>query len=1388
MRETPPHILLTNYAMLEYLLLRPDDTAFFDGDTGRHWRFIVLDEMHVYNGAKGAEIAMLLRRVRDRVNNSTPGRVQYIGTSATLGTGKPIKEVAAYATALFDETVQHHDTDPNLRDVVTPEFADSPAPHPTWKADPSTFPAILQTLTTGAAAPGLPTTLPPHTTTDAQGLLEALDAEHHVIALRAHLSTTPLDISEASGTAFSGISQEQLRALLDICTSSHNKTEPLVPARYHYILRAIEGAFVCLSQKHPPNTPKLQLDRHKECPLCAASGTTSTMFEFGVCGRCGASYIIGRKEEPATGDGVVIVHAPPQHRGLTYLLLDEQATEDDEDEAAVVDDEQAKTNTWPGWLCTACGGLFEDGTARCACSALRQVTVAEPSKAKPRKTVAGAASLNEIGKPLRRCPACTGRTNSDIVLRFFTGQDAPVAVIATALYQSIPGDPHTATIGEGRKLLSFSDNRQDAAFFAPYLQRTYSRAVQRRLLWQVLHHSQQHHDGPLRFEDLVPRMRRLAEEHLVLDPDSSSATKNTTVRRWLMAEVLATDRRQSLDSVGLAEITVDTPQGVAAPVALTKLGFTQTEALDIAAVMLETLRSNAAVNLPEDVDIADQSFAPRNIVTAVRVTDPANGVIAWMPARGKNRRLDYLIKLFARRDIQADPIDVLDRIWHWLTHSDSPWSKALQRTKVPKHGFAFRINPAWITMIPETPDHQPYECSNCRQVAWRNVSDVCPAYSCDGTLQPAPPAGRPAAAHFRHLYTRLNPSAMRAEEHTAQLETDEAAARQQEFLDGTVNTLSCTTTFELGVDVGDVHTVLMRNVPPSPANYVQRAGRAGRRGSSTPLVVTFAQRRSHDLHHFKDPMRLIRGHVDVPILSLQNPLIARRHIHAVAFAAYERKHVSAGGSAHKYVSSFFRAAPGQSTAPVHDFIAWLRSHPKDLGDAIQRITPAELAHTLGTKTWDWVTALTNENSDDTGENHGWLTRAINEITDDIDDIDAQMDAATAAISDHRANNRDKDVDSQLILQKQLNRVKRTLQERQLISHLATRVVLPKYGFPVDVVALDVWRAGDAGAEKLDLSRDLRVAITDYAPGSKVVANKALWECTGLRVHAGKSLLNYIWAECECGSFRTKHIPDNQDREPGPCQSCGSTETTSKYTFVVPLFGFVGRRSKEQPGDTRPPKLGWAQSHFSDYADGQPTPEQISVGSGVLEASFSRQGRITAINEGPAQKGFMICMSCGHGQPAVATGGKTETHVRPNTQRECNGFLSHRHLGHQYLTDVLELSLPFPTTPPEARSALYALLAAMPDVGIPVGDVDGTLRQGPNRSSSLIVFDTVPGGAGHVRRVCDRLPVLITGALRAATCDCEERASCYGCLRTYHNQRFHEELARGDALTVLNALT
>ncbi len=119
MQESPPHILLTNYAMLEYLLLRPSDAPLFDGATAESWRQLVIDEAHVYGGAQGAEVAMLLRRVRDRVLSSRRGQLQCFATSATLGRGvEDYPQLVAFGEALFDERFEWNPDDPSRQDVV----------------------------------------------------------------------------------------------------------------------------------------------------------------------------------------------------------------------------------------------------------------------------------------------------------------------------------------------------------------------------------------------------------------------------------------------------------------------------------------------------------------------------------------------------------------------------------------------------------------------------------------------------------------------------------------------------------------------------------------------------------------------------------------------------------------------------------------------------------------------------------------------------------------------------------------------------------------------------------------------------------------------------------------------------------------------------------------------------------------------------------------------------------------------------------------------------------------------------------------------------------------------------------------------------------------------
>ena len=1380
-RQRPPHILLTNYAMLEYLLLRPADTSLFDGPTGRHWRFIVLDEVHVYSGAQGAEVAMLLRRVRDRVNASEKGRIQYMGTSATLGRNeRDYPRLAEFARTLFDEEVEYAEADSARRDIVSPKHRQLRQAAPSWEAESEDFEAILAGLSRGAVpddlfelliSRGAPECGPGDSALDRLGSM--LPTERHVVGLQELLASGAVDVVEVARRLFGGNTgrDQQLVALVEVCSRIRSPATraPLVPARYHFFVRALEGAFVCCSPEHPDGRPRLRLNRHEHCPACADSAGRSKMFESGVCMKCGASYILGTAEDDDECN-TLLGWPGPHDADLRYLLVSAEGTGDepeDEDEQAVVPDEETETDIDRRRLCTRCGALTEGHEVSCAClpRLAIDVTVAHPARR---------------GQPLRRCVACTGRSNGPIVLRFLTGQDAPVAVVATALYQALPAsqEPGAAgRVGQGRRLLSFSDSRQDAAFFAPYLSRTYSQAIQRRLIWMAAERLAEEHP---RFGDLVDPVRREAESRLVLDEDDGSMHNRTEVRTWLMREVLAVDRRQSLDGIGLAEIGLALPRGVDVPQPLRELGFTEEEALNLARVMLETLRLQASVHLPEGVEIDRPEFAPRNVVTNVRREESGRRILAWIPGSGLNRRLDYLQRLFERRAAEGDPLQLLRDIWtRWLTAPGYSWSRILRPVNNRWHGLVHALDPERIIVRPASEAGLAYRCDMCQQVWWRSVSGVCPSYRCRGTLQPADVS---PIDHYRHLYTSLEPIGMRVEEHTGQLAADYAAELQQRFVDGEVNVLSCSTTFELGVDVGEVQAILMRNVPPSPANFVQRAGRAGRRTGSAALSVTFAQRRSHDLHYFRNPADLVEGRLGVPIVSLLNPRIVRRHVHAVAFAEFERAQVAEGGEWHRTVDSFFVAPEAEGGAPVRRFVEWLRTHPIELGEAIGRIVPTRASASIGANDWSWVDALA-EFSDENVE-FGWLRRVEEEVVADLTGISEELDDVELQINRSRAAGEGARAESLSGRQRGLLRVERTLKERRLIDYLAQRVILPKYGFPVDVVSLDARRSGDPQAERLELTRDLRLGITEFAPGSRVVADGALWETAGLRIPTGLGLPTHSWAVCAgCDVFRTR-----LGEEPGECTNCSdSTRRSESGKFVIPMFGFVGRRCEERLGESRPPRAGSSDFHFSDYMADPPVFETVPCGRGEVSIRTSPQGQITVINRGPARRGFRVCFTCGHAEAAPVRGAvPAAAHTRPGSGRDCSGSLAFRHLGHQYLTDVVEVQLPVSMTTVQARSTLYAFLEGVTAIGISRGDVNGTLRpSGHAGRVNVVLFDAVPGGAGHAARIAERFPELLQAALRVVDhCECGEDSSCYGCLRSYANQRYHDELVRGDALDVL----
>lgn len=1348
MQQTPPAILLTNYAMLEYLLLRPQDSSLFDGSTGKHWRFLVLDEAHVYGGAQGAEVAMLVRRLKDRVVSSRTGALQAFATSATLGAGRQdYPALLRFGRTLFSEPFEWDDVDPGRQDIIEAHRL------PLTRGEPrgALSDQVIRELARAHAEPsldGLSSVALEHGLVPPSGgesggayLFSLLRHDARVVRMQEQLQRGAVLLRDLADDLCGGDS-DLLVDLVDLCVAAKPDPDaaPLLPARYHFFVRGLEAATACLHPDHVDGTARLRLSRSKVCDSCIRHGRDSHMFELGVCRSCHAEFVVGRR-----GGGDLLRDADHE-RDASYFLLAATGDGDDDDEASLTGRVSAAYSFAPTHLCVACGQL---GPRACRCSSptIDVVEVIPPG-----------------GERLSRCPSCSSRTSGDIVMRFVTGGDAPGSVVASALYQQLPPsrDPrHVDVVGEGRKLLTFSDSRQDAAFFAPFLERTYQRGIQRRLIQQTLEEAR---DPELALEDVVIAVRRLGEDQLILDPDASRTTNEREVNTWLAQEVLAFDRRLSLEGVGLAEISPAVPRKHRPPAFLTDLGLSEHEIVDLVLALLGTVRQQGAVETPQGVDIRDRRFEPRNYEVGFREIGPERGVQGWRPSVGANSRLDLLQKVFAARGIGADPSAVLSELWRFLTSADSPWAQVWVSSSHRKAGVLHRL--AWdrLRIAPVSDSHRPGRCDRCRRLWWRTVAEVCPGWRCDGTVRPVGDTADLRSDHYASLYLGLLPAAMSVAEHTAQWTSSEASALQDRFTRGALNVLSCSTTFELGVDVGDVQAVFLRNMPPSPANYVQRAGRAGRRTGSAALVVTFAQRRSHDLTFFNRPDRMVNGVVDPPVIHLENEAIVRRHLHSVAFAAFERSWVDAGNEQHGTVEAFFEK-DADGCVGVEALEGWLRDRPAGLGSALRRVVPAELQGQLGLTEWAWVDALTRPSEEE--PTHGWLMRAAGEAQDDLRRLTDQFEEAVAERDLARAQ--------------RLERVRTTMARQQLIGYLSRKNVLPKYGFPVDVVSLDISGSGTDLSTKLELSRDLRVAISEYAPGSKVVAGGRLWESRGLRVRQNMAWPHYAWGECaSCGAFRKALGSDL----PTTCTSCGSENAGSKKgVMVVPLFGFVGIDS-DAPGEARPPRSGFADSYFAAYRDEVPLYQPVAGAAAGLEARTSKQGQVVVINRGR----FRICEWCGHTE-AVTTGGggrRERSHPRLDGRgRECKGTLQFRQLGHEYLSDVLELKVGLSSLSDAVESLLYALIEGAAVLGIPRDDLAGTL----SHDGSLVIFDAVPGGAGHAQRIHDNLIAVMETALdRMRSCpDCEIDSSCYSCLRSYSNQRSHDRLRRGLAIEMLELL-
>ena len=269
---------------------------------------------------------------------------------------------------------------------------------------------------------------------------------------------------------------------------------------------------------------------------------------------------------------------------------------------------------------------------------------------------------------------------------------------------------------------------------------------------------------------------------------------------------------------------------------------------------------------------------------------------------------------------------------------------------------ARRLNPDWWRLKHIGRTGSIFRCNTCNRIQGISVKGVCTRHRCPGTVVEIP-SNNLELNHYRYLYETNFPGSFRVEEHTAQLDKEEAREYQKDFREGKISVLSCSTTFELGVDLGDLDTIFLRNVPPEAFNYAQRVGRSGRRSGFPGFAVTYCKRSPHDLYHFSDPQQMLSGNVRPPVLAIRNEKIVLRPSYGTQSCTFFFKADSARFDNVKSLVEDFYSPKGNS-----EFSTFLNQHRTQLELIMSSIVPEDLWSEIGILNGSWIDKLSGNNS------------------------------------------------------------------------------------------------------------------------------------------------------------------------------------------------------------------------------------------------------------------------------------------------------------------------------------------------------------------------------------------------------------------------------------------
>lgn len=1351
-RERPPHLLFTNYSMLEYLLIRPNDYTIFEEQRLKNWKYVVLDEVHTYNGSLGIELSLLLRRL----TGLAPKRPQFILTSATLGQqGKSEADIIKFATSLTS-------TEYGIGDII---FAKrSPLQEAaSYRVEGNDYQIIKDNMESVGEVKKV---VGKYYSTDSSNvrevLFEFLVRDENVHALSTLLKTGSKDFNILYNRLYEHMSKEELIALIDIINAAEKDGIGLFDLKYHSFVRPLSGAYITYGKE-----PKLSLTKTNEIDGMKA-------FEVGNCRYCSSPYIIGKIQHRADNQMDYLLqnkeidiyenYGSDQYAKIDYFLLENAVNEEEVDNKIL--EEYS--------ICAKCGEIHAAenlNAKKCKCEDEYRFIVYRIIQKKSNDE-------DTIYNNIVQCPCCGHKSKSGVVKALNMGKDEGTALIAQMLYEAIDeGEPETKQIKKislkpmskvirtpkeekVKQYLAFSDSRQQASFAAVFFDSNHVRMLRKRLIWEMIVQNDYKDMG---VDELASYLTEFIKTKNLFQNDMDSH-KNAWAA--ILVDLLRVDGAYDGEGLGLYYFDLDiheilneiSDSDIEDTFAMYNCKMNKEELNILMQVVLGVFKVTPAINYVKSTLTKDEKkdiLEYRRFDNYVMFECPktTQGIRSFLPVKGEeNMVVRYVKNVFGCSS--EDAKKTLEIVFSLLIQASEVMGNEKILHKHEKKD-AYQIE-ASRYVIKNYKTSKYYQCNKCGRLTPYNLKGKCTQDKCKGYLSEVNPDEVLATNFYRIQYKEKKIESIVIQEHTAQLERKKAKEYQVDFKNKKINILSCSTTFEMGIDIGGLETVFMRNVPPTPANYVQRAGRAGRRKDSAAYILTYCGTGSHDYTYFSEPEKMISGVINPPCFNVLNKKIIVRHLMATSLGYFFRLNPEMFKSIEAFVIN------GGTEA----FKQYMLSHPEDLNNYINKKIIPEAQYDEY-RNFKWIDEMGGED-----EKMAHFVEAILEM------IKEYEEAKELAVKEDRGADSD-------YYKKQIENLKK----QNVLELLSKYCVIPKYGFPVDVVELQIYENG-VPINRYAMSRDLKFAISEYAPDSEVIVDKNKYVSKYITLKKNSQYTKNWFVTCPSCKKTNIFLSVSDNTK---CRYCGySIETEAAEYYIEPSNGFKGIETKESTH--LKPKKSYAGE--VTYVGGGKLDENRLVIGDILGVETSSDDELLVMNK----SGFYMCPNCGYSD-IVKCGPKTPQTLKAHKnfkQYACaNDTLDYIRLGHKFETDVARFTIPMldsggKVSFPQALSFLYAFLEGVSiALGIERTDIDGVLELNLDMQSyDILLYDNVPGGAGHVKRLLSKEAIvnsLKAGLDKVSKECCDENTSCYNCLRNYYNQSYHNKLVRKLAKDVIKSL-